>query len=98
MRQLRVGLLALASRSSPVATSSTAAVGIRLPWPSRLARIQFGAQPLDAVGVAIGLEVHRDFCEVTVNNDDEVRRVATRPAALALFAQSLVVGNLGPWP
>ena len=40
----------------------------------------------------IGLDVHRDFCEVAIVDGAEVRlagRVKTEPAALALFAQSL---------
>lgn len=40
----------------------------------------------------IGLDVHRDFCEVAVAEDGHVRltgRVATEPAALKLFAESL---------
>jgi transposase len=42
---------------------------------------------------AIGLDVHRDFCEVAVVEDGVVRsagRVATTPAALELLAASLV--------
>jgi transposase len=40
----------------------------------------------------IGLDVHRDFCEVAIAEAGAVRaagRVPTEPAALALFAQSL---------
>jgi transposase len=40
----------------------------------------------------IGLDVHRDFCEVAIAEAGEVRlaaRVPTEPEALALFAQSL---------
>jgi transposase len=40
----------------------------------------------------IGLDVHRDFCEVAIAEAGEVRlaaRVQTEPEALALFAQSL---------
>jgi len=40
----------------------------------------------------IGLDVHRDFCEVAIAEGGQVRlagRVRTEPAALALFAQSL---------
>jgi transposase len=40
----------------------------------------------------IGLDVHRDFCEVAIAEAGEVRlagRVQTEPAALTLFAQSL---------
>jgi transposase len=43
----------------------------------------------------IGLDVHRDFCEVAIAEHGEVRlagRVKTEPEALALFAQSLA-GN-----
>ena len=41
---------------------------------------------------AIGLDVHRDFCEVALAEDGEIRsvgRIATTPAVLALFAESL---------
>ena len=40
----------------------------------------------------VGLDVHRDFCEVAIAEGGEVRlagRVQTAPAALELFAQSL---------
>jgi hypothetical protein len=40
----------------------------------------------------IGLDVHRDFCEVAIAEAGRVRRarrVETTPAALELFAQSL---------
>src|SRR5215204_2162954 len=43
---------------------------------------------------SIGLDVHRDFCEVAVAEDGEIRaagRIETTPAALELFA-----GSLGP--
>ena len=45
-----------------------------------------------SVGRAIGLDVHRDFCEVGVVEDGDLRsagRIATTPEALELFAQSL---------
>src|SRR4051794_31549636 len=41
---------------------------------------------------AIGLDVHRDFCEVAIAEHGKVRsagRIATRPDMLELFAQSL---------
>ncbi len=41
---------------------------------------------------AIGMDVHRDFCEVAVADGGEIRssgRIATTPEALGLFAQSL---------
>jgi transposase len=41
---------------------------------------------------AIGLNVHRDFCEVAIAEQGKVRsagRVATRPEVIELFAQSL---------
>jgi transposase len=41
---------------------------------------------------AVGLDVHRDFCEVALVEDGELRsagRIATKPEALELFAQSL---------
>jgi transposase len=41
---------------------------------------------------AVGLDVHRDFCEVAIVTDGRVRsagRVEARPEALELFAQSL---------
>ena len=40
----------------------------------------------------IGLDVHRDFCEVAIHEDGEIRsagRVETSPEQLELFAQSL---------
>jgi transposase len=40
----------------------------------------------------IGLDIHRDFCEVAIAAEGEVRsagRIETSPAALELFAQSL---------
>jgi Transposase len=45
-----------------------------------------------AVGRSIGLDVHRDFCEVAIAEDGTVRsagRVETTPEALELFAGSL---------
>jgi transposase len=45
-----------------------------------------------AVGRSIGLDVHRDFCEVAICEDGTVRspgRVETTPEQLELFAQSL---------
>jgi transposase len=45
-----------------------------------------------AVGRAIGLDVHRDFCEVAIVESGALRsagRIATTPEALELFAQSL---------
>lgn len=44
------------------------------------------------VGRAIGLDVHRDFCEVAICEDGLVRaagRVSTTPEALSVFADSL---------
>jgi transposase len=44
-----------------------------------------------------GLDVHRDFCEVAIAADGGVRsagRVATRVAALEVFAQSLAPGDV----
>ena len=41
---------------------------------------------------SIGLDVHRDFCEVAIAEAGAVRaagRILTTPAALELFAQSL---------
>jgi transposase len=41
---------------------------------------------------AIGLDVHRDFCEIAIAEAGSVRsagRIATRPDVLELFAQSL---------
>src|SRR5262245_20992191 len=41
---------------------------------------------------AIGLDVHRDFCEVAIAERGKVRsagRIATRPEVIELFAQSL---------
>jgi transposase len=45
----------------------------------------------------IGLDVHRDFCEVAIAEAGEVRlagRVQTEPETLALFAQSLGVDDV----
>jgi transposase len=45
-----------------------------------------------AVGRSIGLDVHRDFCEVAIAEDGAVRsagRVETTPEQLELFARSL---------
>ena len=45
---------------------------------------------------AIGLDVHRDFCEVAIAEAGEVRsagRVAARPEALEMFAQSLTTDD-----
>src|SRR3954467_8211983 len=47
---------------------------------------------------AIGLDVHRDFCEVAVAEEGKVRsagRIATRPEVLELFAQSLTKEDRG---
>ncbi len=44
-----------------------------------------------------GLDVHRDFCEVAINENGQVRsagRIPTRVAALGVFAQSLVAGDV----
>jgi transposase len=44
----------------------------------------------------IGLDVHRDFCEVAIAEGGKVRlagRVQTEPERLALFAQSLGVDD-----
>ena len=44
-----------------------------------------------------GLDVHRDFCEVAIAEQGEVRsagRIASRLEALELFAQSLVAGDV----
>jgi hypothetical protein len=44
------------------------------------------------VGRAIGLDVHRDFCEVAIAEDGKISRggrIETRPEAIALFARSL---------
>jgi hypothetical protein len=45
---------------------------------------------------SIGLDVHRDFCEVAVVEAGEVRsagRIETTPATLALIAQSLCASD-----
>ena len=44
------------------------------------------------MGRSIGLDAHRDFCEVAVADGGRARsagRVSTEPAQLALFARSL---------
>src|SRR4051812_34226501 len=46
---------------------------------------------------ALGLDVHRDFCEVANTEEGGVRsagRIPTRVAALELFAQSLVATDV----
>ena len=46
---------------------------------------------------AVGLDVHRDFCEVAIVDAGRVRspgRVAARPEALELFAHSLAPSDL----
>jgi hypothetical protein len=46
-----------------------------------------------SVGRAIGLDVHRDLCEVAIVESGALRsagRIATTPEALELFGQSLV--------
>jgi len=45
---------------------------------------------------AIGLDVHRDFCEVAIAEEGKVRsagRIATQPDVLELFAQSLTADD-----
>ena len=45
---------------------------------------------------AIGLDVHRDFCEIAIAEDGKVRsagRIATRPEVLELFAASLTTDD-----
>jgi transposase len=45
---------------------------------------------------SIGMDVHRDFCEVAIAESGAVRaagRIQTQPAALELFAQSLAAGD-----
>ena len=47
---------------------------------------------MGSAGRAIGLDVHRDFCEVAIVEGGAVRsagRIETTPEALELFAQSL---------
>ena len=51
-----------------------------------------------AVGRAIGLDVHRDFCEVAIVEGGALRsagRIVTTPEALELFAQSLAPSGSG---
>lgn len=46
---------------------------------------------------AIGLDVHRDFCEVAIAEAGEIRsagRVETKPERLELFAASLAADDL----
>ena len=48
------------------------------------------------VGRAIGLDVHRDFCEVAICEDGEVRSVGRVPATtevVATLAESLLVSD-----
>src|SRR4051794_219469 len=51
-----------------------------------------GRWAVERVGRSVGLDVHRDFCEVAVADGGRVRsagRVATTPEQLERFAQSL---------
>ncbi len=51
---------------------------------------------MSALGRAIGLDVHRDFCEIAICEDGKVRsagRVATTPEALGALADSLVASD-----
>jgi hypothetical protein len=53
-----------------------------------------------AVGRAIGLDVHRDFCEVAIAEGGALRsagRIATTPEQLELFAQSLAPTDRVAW-
>jgi hypothetical protein len=48
------------------------------------------------MGRSIGLDVHRDFCEVAIADGGRARsagRVATTPEELALFAASLAADD-----
>jgi transposase len=48
---------------------------------------------VSAVGRAIGLDVHLDFCEIAICEDGKVRsagRVASTPEALGVLAESLL--------
>ena len=52
---------------------------------------------LTAVGRAIGLDVHLDFCEVAICEDGKVRsagRVASTPEALKVLAESLMASDM----
>ena len=45
----------------------------------------------------IGLDVHRDYCEVAIADEEAVRsagRIPTRVASLELFAQSLAASDV----
>ena len=62
-------------------------VGVVLP-----AALPVVVERRSAVGRSIGLDVHRDFCEVAIADGGRARsagRVATSPEELELFAQSL---------
>jgi hypothetical protein len=53
-----------------------------------------------SVGRAIGLDVHRDFCEVAICEADRVRsasRIQTTREHLDLFAQSLGPDDRRRW-
>jgi hypothetical protein len=52
------------------------------------------------VGRSIGLDVHRDFCEVAIAEDGKISRggrIETRTEAIALFARSLGPDDGLPW-
>ena len=64
-------------------------VGVVLPVVSRVSSLR---SEVVRVGRSIGLDVHRDFCQVAVVDGGRARsagRIATSPEQLELFAQSL---------
>src|SRR5215217_838773 len=98
---MRDGLRARAFRSAAPATcldcaASTCRSVSLSRWFSRstsTAVVEVRMTVMRWVGRAIGLDVHRDFCEVAICEDGEVRsgaRVPSTPEGLELLGQSLV--------
>ena len=55
---------------------------------------------MSELGRAIGLDVHRDFCEIAICEQGKVRsagRVATTPEALEALAESLLASDRSRW-
>src|SRR3954454_12746025 len=59
-----------------------------------------GGGAVEGLDRSIGLDVHRDFCEVAIADGGRARaagRVATTPEALELFATSLGATDVSCW-
>jgi hypothetical protein len=68
-------------------------VSVCVVCPLLLPFINVRRDVVKAIGRAIGLDVHLDFCEIAVCEDGKVRsagRVASTPEALKVLAESLL--------